>query len=767
MADMLKPLRRSAILAVVAAFVGLVAALGAASGSASDAPRVPSGALRIDSVGAMWSTDPAVAYLTSAWELEYATCAKLVNYPDAPLPEGSLLRPEIAVAMPTISQDGRTYTFQIRNDYAFSPPASGVVTAQSMKYTFERTLHPNMPSPAIRFYDNIVGAAEYHNGQASEITGIVAQGNTLRFTLLQPQWEFLTLLSLPFTCAVPTTLPPVEQFGPIPSAGPYYVSQWQQPSTIVASRNPNYTGSRPRWFDSIEYTFNLTEQEIIQRVESGISDYTTSVPAAEVQRLYDQYGPESPAAGRGLQQFFVDPQNCVGYLPLNTERPLFSEVNMRKAVNYAVDRTAYVAQVGPYAGTPHDQYLPPGVPSYEDIDAYPMHPDLDRARDLAGWHPGDPLRPITVYYRTGTINVAQYQVVKGNLEQIGFDVTGVPFAGGAIYTAIGTRGEPFDLAVSVGWCGDLNDPWYYLMLLDGTTIHDGGGNLNFAYFNDPTINERLHAARQLIGEERYAAFREIEHDLVLNYAPWASMRLYNDRAFFSRRIGGHLHRLESSGVDLARLNVRPEITVGDVQVTEPVSGTVTATFTVRLSSEMENAVTVNYATADGTAQGGADYTATSGTLSFAAHERSKVVNVLVNADSVNEPAETFFLNLSNESSGTLVDRQGVSTIADGTPPPQPQPPPPPPQPLPPPPPPPPPGPPPPPPPKVRCRVPNVIGLRLPTARSRIKRAHCSVGRVRTTRTTRARAVGRVLKQQPRPRTLLRRGGKVNLVVGRR
>ena len=57
--------------------------------------------------------------------------------------------------------------------------------------------------------------------------------------------------------------------------------------------------------------------------------------------------------------------------------------------------------------------LPPGMPGYEDIDVYPDHPDVERARDLAGWHPGDPLRPITVYYRSsGTINPAQYQIVK-------------------------------------------------------------------------------------------------------------------------------------------------------------------------------------------------------------------------------------------------------------------------------------------------------------------------------------------------------------------
>ena len=86
---------------------------------------------------------------------------------------------------------------------------------------------------------------------------------------------------------------------------------------------------------------------------------------------------------------------------------------------------------------------------------------------------------------------------------------------------------------------------------------------------------------------------------------------------------------------------------------------------------MENAVTVDFATADGTAHAGQDYVATSGTLTFAPHERARTVSVTVNADGVVEPAETFSLNLSNESMGTMVDGQAIGTIADGTPPPPP------------------------------------------------------------------------------------------------
>ena len=79
-------------------------------------------------------------------------------------------------------------------------------------------------------------------------------------------------------------------------------------------------------------------------------------------------------------------------------------------------------------------------------------------------------------------------------------------------------------------------------------------------------------------------------------------------------------------------------------------------------------------------------------------------------------------------------------------------------------PPPPPPPPPPPAPALRCRVPKVIGLRLAPARTKIRRAHCSVGRVRRAKSSRA---GRVLRQTPKPGARRKLGARVDLVVGRR
>jgi ABC-type oligopeptide transport system substrate-binding subunit len=584
--------------------------------------------------------------------------------------------------MPTISTDGKTYTFQIRNDYAFSPPATGVVTAHSIKYMFERMMHASLQSPGYQFLAdpngvNIEGAIDYREGRANEITGIQASGSILTIRLTQPRGRFLALLAMPFTCAIPEGILPlrekiitVDESHPLPTAGPYYVSRRTPNVGVTLTRNPNYAGPRPHRFDSIEYTVAMNLEQAYQRVLANEDDFTLDYPPGVDEYLAQNYGPDSPAAGRGWQRWFTHPANCISYLAMNTERPLFRNSNMRKAVNFVIDRTAMVGLSGPYAAQPTQEYLPPSMPGYTDLDVYPDHPDIARARELAGWHPGDPLRHAVFYYGLAAPGPQRMELVRQQLFQIGIYATPVGFRGFAIYDAMGRRYKPghtmgFDLGTA-GWCQDYFDPWSFLRLFDGTTIQPANNN-NLAYFNDPLINARLHAAELLVGDERIEAFAGIARDLEEKHAPWAAWSNPSDNWLFSERLGCHIQQPAYETTDLAALCVRPEITVADVNVTEPVSGTVTATFTVRLSSEMDNAVTVDYATADGTAHAPDDYGATSGTLNFAPSQRTKTVDVTVNADGVDEPDETFFLNLSNESTGTLVDGQAIGTIADGTP----------------------------------------------------------------------------------------------------
>jgi len=110
------------------------------------------------------------------------------------------------------------------------------------------------------------------------------------------------------------------------------------------------------------------------------------------------------------------------------------------------------------------------------------------------------------------------------------------------------------------------------------------------------------------------------------------------------------------------------LSISDVTVIEGNSGTTNATFTVTLSSPVAGPVSVDFATADGTALAGSDYQSASSTLTFSPNETTKTITVLVTGDQLMEPGETLLVNLSNSSGASITDGQAVGTIVndDGT-----------------------------------------------------------------------------------------------------
>jgi hypothetical protein len=107
----------------------------------------------------------------------------------------------------------------------------------------------------------------------------------------------------------------------------------------------------------------------------------------------------------------------------------------------------------------------------------------------------------------------------------------------------------------------------------------------------------------------------------------------------------------------------PVVGIGDAMVTEGSMGTRAATFTATLSAASSQPVTVNYSTANSTTTAGSDYQATSGTLIFAPGETTKAITIVVNGDSKKEADETFYQDLSANSSKSLFTKQrGIGTI---------------------------------------------------------------------------------------------------------
>ena len=161
-----------------------------------------------------------------AWQLLYATCAKLLNYPDRAGLAGSQLVPEVAQSLPTRSADGKSYTFTIRQGFRFSPPPSSEpVTAQTFKDTIERTLNPSMRSPIASDFADIVGARAYMAGKAAHIAGVIARGEHIDDPPDRAGAHLLARVAEPAFCAVPSDTP-LDPKGVrvIPSAGPYRVA---------------------------------------------------------------------------------------------------------------------------------------------------------------------------------------------------------------------------------------------------------------------------------------------------------------------------------------------------------------------------------------------------------------------------------------------------------------------------------------------------------------------------------------------------------------
>jgi YVTN family beta-propeller protein len=510
------------------------------------------GTVRLESENDVDSMDPALAYDATSWQLLYPTCAGLLHYPDKPAPAGSQLEPEVAQALPQRSADGKTYTFTLRPGFRFSPPSNEPVTAQTFKYTIERSVSPRMNGPAFvqGYMSDVVGAKAFMKGKAAHISGLVASGNALRVRLVAPAPDFVTRIAMPFFCAVPIGTPPDPKgVRVVPSAGPYRVVSYTPQQGVALERNRNYAGSRPHRLSRIELDVGISKEKTLRRIEAGEADYSVGgVTPAAAQRLAPQYGPGSDAAQKGRQEYFVNQQPALSFIVFNWHRPLFRDPRMRQAVNYAIDRRT-LARLGspfsPFPERPTDQYLPPGFPGFTDAHIYPLKPDLRRARNLAGRK----RRRALLYVCNDSPCDEIAQVIKDNLAAIGIDVQVKALPFGAMFESLAKKGNPFDLAV-IGWAADYPDPAQFLnVLLQGNLL---------PRFDDPEYTRKLAAAARLSGPARYLAYAKLDADLARNAAPWAAMSNTSSRDFFSARMGCQVFQPAYGFMDLTTLCIRKD-----------------------------------------------------------------------------------------------------------------------------------------------------------------------------------------------------------------
>ncbi len=404
-----------------------------------------------------------------------------------------------------------------------------------------------MQSPALPFFSDVAGSDK------SPVSGVKVNGSHLVINLTKAAPDFLARMAMPFFCAVPTGLQhdPNGVLAP-PSAGPYYISDREPNKSITIKTNPYYKGKRPHNVTQINYIIGNSLDATYLRTQQGATDYAAGgIPPASYAEAAQKYG-----INKG--QFWVKPQLGVSYLAFNHDRPLFKGAKgtaLAKAVNYAIDRTAMLAQGGYLAGKRTDQVLPPGIAGFRDANLYPLKgPDLATAKKWAT-QSGVPSGTTIEYYTSNRGSAPLVaQIVQFNLKQIGLNVNSHLFARAVQIDKEGTRGEPFDIT-SEGWIADYADPYDFInVLLSGDSLHASNNN-NVAYFNDPAYNKQMRSAALLSGNSRYKAYGNLDVSMMAKNPPWAARNNFNDRILLSGRVGCFTYNSTYS-VDLAALCIK-------------------------------------------------------------------------------------------------------------------------------------------------------------------------------------------------------------------
>jgi peptide/nickel transport system substrate-binding protein/oligopeptide transport system substrate-binding protein len=385
------------------------------------------------------------------------------------------------------------------------------VTAQDVKYSFERVLDPAVASPRTWVFDKIKGAKEFMDGAAEEVVGLeVLDDYKLKITLEEPFAPFLSMMGMPAAHIVDKN--EIEKYSdqndyalkPV-GTGPYVFVEFKPGDRFVVEANEEYFGGRP-FLDGINYRVIKDNSTAIAEFEAGNLD-TLSIPSVEIDRFTNnpQYQP-----------YIINNNTFWNYYigTMNDKAP-FDNVNLRKAAHYAINREAILSAVIPNTSVPSHGPIPPGLDGYRsDLKSYPYN--IEKAKELLaeeGYSVENPLK-IKFYHADSASNVALLEPVQAMLNEVGFDVELVSMEWNA-YRAAVRQGEPDMFYLS--WGADYPDAENYLYPLFHSSMTDGGGN-ETRYAN-PEVDALLELSHKTQNyNERIKLYQKIE-DMIIEDSP--------------------------------------------------------------------------------------------------------------------------------------------------------------------------------------------------------------------------------------------------------
>ncbi len=345
-----------------------------------------------------------------------AVCSPLVSLSE----EGDFITDEAVIEDFKVEEDGRIYTFYIREGITFHN--GDPLTAHDVKFTFEAFMDPDLGSPHHRYYTGI---------EKLELEG----DYKLRVILEEPNVAFLTMSRLR-NHVLPRDY--IEEVGwdgyeqdPIGS-GPFQFVEHVPGSRIVVEKFDDYWGQEAE-IEEVVFRFYPELSTAIMALETGAVDYMPEMPAEEFMSLQDR---QVPGLSFGTYQKFEDHRICFN----KREDSVFSDPRVRQAVAYAIDIPELIALTRGDMAIPARGRIPSFHPAYaENANAYDR--DLDKARELlaeAGYADGF---ETAIYAPAGyRERVQETQQIQQQLAQIGIDVEVVTLEWGT-YLDVTAEGE--------------------------------------------------------------------------------------------------------------------------------------------------------------------------------------------------------------------------------------------------------------------------------------------------------------------------------------
>lgn len=511
------------------------------------------------------SLDPAVGNdgnVNNFYRLIYRT---LTTYANEPGDGGTKVVPDLATTTGEPSENATVWTYKLKDDIHFADGSP--ITSKDVKFGFERSLDPSL-SIGNQYGKLFVDGAADYQGIFNDPKGLKSietpDDKTIVFHLNRPLAAFPNVVStgpfVPFPAAAVKT---PQQIGQEPIAsGPYKIKSYAHGTSLVLERNPKWTAAsdsvRKAYPDSLTFLFNVDQNTIDQRMisdegddKNAIASSTNPLLAPSLSRI------QSPEL---KQRTVHDIPACTMYLAMNNTKKPLNDVQVRQAINYAIDKKSVVtATGGPMMATPASDMLTPKVPGRVDFDLYPSKDstgDVAKAKQLladAGYPKGFSM---TMDVRSIPKWQAQAEAAQASLKKVGIDVKLNVIDASTFYDVIGQPAKQNDLAIT-GWCSAwLSGQPLLTSLFDGRTITKKG-NQDISQFDDPKINKRIDEIAQISDlDKQNAEYAKLNRE-IMEQAPVVPLLRETPLQMVGSNVGGAFaHAAQTGYIDYTSIGLK-------------------------------------------------------------------------------------------------------------------------------------------------------------------------------------------------------------------